>query len=120
MSSAFSSTVRNSVLLAAGIVCLAGPAVAEGRTIVGQWAPDPKNCVPSAGAIVVGALSLTADEMVCGFKSVARQGDQVTWRGKCDFADSSMPATVVATLNGPTLSVRVNKQSADTYRRCGT
>lgn len=119
MSTAFFSTVRNSVLLAAGVVCLAGPALAGGRSIVGQWAPDPKNCVPSAGAIVVGALSLTADEMACGFKSVARQGDQVTWRGKCDFADSSMPATVVAMLNGSSLSVRINKQPADTYRRCG-
>jgi hypothetical protein len=119
MSTAFLSSARNSVLLAAGIACLAGPALAEGRTIVGRWAPDPKNCVPSAGAIVVGPLSLTADDMACEFGSVVRQGDQVTWRGKCGFGDSSTPATVVATLNGPTLSVRVNRQAADIYRRCG-
>ncbi|MGU3661149.1 hypothetical protein [Methylobacterium fujisawaense] len=110
---------RNSLLLATALVCLAGPALAGGRTIVGQWAPDPKNCVPSAGAIMITALGLTADEMSCDFKSVARQGDQVTWRGKCAFSDATKASTVVATLNGPSLSVRVNGQPADTYRRCG-
>ena len=73
----------------------------------------------SAGAIMITALGLTADEMSCDFKSVARQGDQVTWRGKCAFSDATKASTVVATLNGPSLSVRVNGQPADTYRRCG-
>lgn len=106
------------LIVAGTLLCSAGAAAAAGRTIVGEWAPDPKNCLPFAGAMKISAMSLVADEMNCGFKSVARTGDQVTWRGNCDFGSQSLPAVVVATLQGENLSVRVNNQPADTYRRC--
>jgi hypothetical protein len=111
--------MHGAALAAVWLACTAGPVLAQGRTIVGEWAPDPANCLPYAGAIKISALSLVGDEMSCQFRSVARQGDVVTWQGRCDFADSSMPVTVVAALTGQRLSVRINRQPADTYRRCG-
>lgn len=118
MPSAFSKNVLGPILLSVGLLA-AAPAMAAGRTIVGNWAPDPRSCFPSAGAVNISAMALVADEMSCAFKSVARTGDQVTWRGRCSFSDRAVPAVVVATLQGERLSVRVNAQPADTYRRCG-
>ncbi len=116
MPSALCRNILGPILVS--IALLATPALAGGRTIVGDWAPDPKSCFPSAGAVNISAMSLVADEMSCAFKSVARTGDQVTWRGSCNFADRAVPAVVVATLQGERLSVRVNNQQTDTYRRC--
>lgn len=116
MPSAISKNILGPMLVSIGL--LATPAVAGGRTIVGDWAPDPSTCFPSAGAVNISPMSLVADEMSCSFKSVARTGDQVTWRGSCNFADRAVPAVVVATLQGERLSVRVNNQQTDTYRRC--
>lgn len=106
------------ILLSIAISSVAVPAMAQGRTIVGEWAPDPKNCLPFAGAMQISAMSMVTDEMSCNFKSVARSGDQVTWRGGCSFGSKSVPSMVIATLMGDTLAVRINNQPADTYRRC--
>lgn len=118
MPSAIAKNFLGRILVAVGLLAATAPAMAAGRTIVGDWAPDPSSCFPSAGAVNISAMSLVADEMSCTFKSVARTGDQVTWKGRCSFADRAVPSVVVATLQGERLSVRVNGQSPDTYRRC--
>lgn len=118
MPSRTSTTILGSILLSVGLLGLAAPASAAGRTIVGEWAPDPANCLPFAGAMKISPMGMVADEMSCSFKSVVREGEQVTWRGGCSFGSKAVPSVVVATLRGETLAVRINGQPADTYRRC--
>lgn len=94
------------------------PAQAGGRTIVGEWAPDPRQCWPSQGAIAIGPLSVVGDDFRCDFTSVSRLGDVVTWRGACGFPDPARPAIVVASLRGDTLALRINGGENGPYRRC--
>ncbi|WP_246775571.1 hypothetical protein [Methylobacterium aquaticum] len=92
------------------------PALAAGRSIVGEWAPDPRRCQPIDGALKIAPLGMAGDEFSCDFKSVSREGDVVTWRGFCSAPRKA--ATVVASLRGEVLSVRVNGDSIGSYRRC--
>jgi len=85
-----------------------GAALAGGRTIVGTWAPDPSECTPANGMIVIGPLDIVGDEFRCDFTSVSRAGDVVTWRGACGFPTPPKPTTVVARLSGETLHVSIN------------
>ncbi len=94
------------------------PAWAGGRTIVGDWAPDPHQCWPSQGAIAIRSLSVVGDDFRCDFRDVSRLDDVVTWRGTCGFPDPARPATVVASLRGDTLSMRINGGENGPYRRC--
>ncbi len=118
MPSRTSTKVLGSILLPVVLLGLAAPASAAGRTIVGEWAPDPANCLPFAGAMKISAMSMVADDMSCSFKSVTREGDQVTWRGGCSYGNKAVPSVVVATLRGETLAVRINGKPGETYRRC--
>lgn len=103
---------------ALGLTLSFAPAQAGGRTIVGEWAPDPHQCWPSQGAIAISPLSVVGDEFQCNFNSVSRLGDVVTWRGTCGFPDVARPATVVASLRGDTLFMRINGGDNGPYRRC--
>ncbi|MDE4914556.1 hypothetical protein PQI07_28220 [Methylobacterium sp. 092160098-2] len=118
MPSATAKNFLGRILVSVGILAVASPAMAAGRSIVGEWAPDPANCLPFAGAMKISAMSMVADEMSCSFRSVVRDGDKVTWRGGCSSGSKDVPSVVVATLHGETLAVRINNQPADTYRRC--
>ena len=110
------SAVRRGSLVVAlvGIVQSAQAA----QTIVGTWAPDPTACTPAAGMISIGPLSLTADEMVCTFRDVARSGDVVTWHGRCSDGTTRTPTTVVAALRDGNLTVSMNNYRNGPYRRC--
>lgn len=94
------------------------PVEAQGRTIVGEWAPNPRECTPIGGAITILPLGIVGDEMRCDFDTVVRQDNVVTWRGQCGFPEDVRRSTVVAATHGETLSVRINGQPADLYRRC--
>jgi hypothetical protein len=85
---------------------------------VGRWAPDPRQCLPSAGAIAIDPLSIVGDDFRCDFNSVSRSGDAVTWQGRCGFPEPPKPATVVATARGETLSLKINGGENGPYRRC--
>lgn len=93
-------------------------ASASGRTIVGEWAPDPRQCTPMAGAISILPLAIVGDDMRCDFSGVSRAGDVVTWRGRCGFPDPAKPTTVVAALRGEALSIRFNGSAPNQFRRC--
>lgn len=95
-----------------------GSVLAAGRTIVGDWAPDPRMCRPMDGALKIVPLGMASDEFSCNFKNVVRSGDVVTWRGSCGFTDGTKTATVVAALRGEALSVRINGNDIGSYRRC--
>lgn len=93
------------------------PALAA-QSIVGLWAPDPKQCTPAQGMIAIGPLQIGGDEFRCDFTSVKRSGDVVTWTGKCGFPTPPEKATVVASLGGAALRLRINGADNGAYRRC--
>ena len=90
----------------------ASPAVADGRTIVGEWATTRKDC-GTQFAYKVGPRSLVSDELSCAFDGVSRSGDTVTFKGRCSDGESSMPETVVATRTGDALAVRFSGSGGD-------
>ena len=102
----------------ASLVLACTPALAAGRSIVGDWAPNPRMCRPMDGALKIVPLGMAGDEFSCDFKSVSRAGDVVTWRGSCGFPGKSRAATVVAALRGEVLSVRINGNGIGSYQRC--
>lgn len=104
--------------VAVTLACGPAPVMAAGRTIVGDWSPNPRMCRPMDGALKIVPLGMAGDEFSCNFKSVARSGDVVTWRGSCGFTDGTKAATVVAALSGETLSLRINGNDFGSYRRC--
>jgi hypothetical protein len=76
------------LLAVAGLVLL--PAVAgaqQPRSIVGDWTTAGQPCTPTAGAIRIGQMDMAADEMVCRFSSVRREGPTVIWQGVCTGTD---------------------------------
>jgi hypothetical protein len=103
---------------AACMTSLSGGALASGRTIAGTWAPDPNECTPANGMVVIGPLDIVGDEFRCDFTSVSRAGDVVTWRGTCGFPTPFKPATVIARLTGETLRININGGENDPYWRC--
>ena len=95
------------------------PAVCHAnQTIVGTWSLDPTACTPVGGLISIGPLSLTADELQCEFRDVARTNDRVTWHGSCSDGASRTPTTVVAALRNGSLTIAMNGVSSGPYRRC--
>jgi hypothetical protein len=108
-------------LAAAALLLLGGalaPALAQGRTIVGDWAPEGAECTPLAGTIAIGPLSIVGDDMRCDFRSVSRSGDVVTWHGGCGFPEPEERATVVAATQGDRLFLMINGGRNGPYRRC--
>lgn len=66
----------------------AGVAEAAGRTIVGKWAPNSRNCLPHAGAIRISALMLVGDEPVCDFtKRTAQRTYHTRAEARADVFD---------------------------------
>jgi hypothetical protein len=119
MNTRFRNMRSRALIPATALLLLAGaPALAGGRSIVGDWAPDPRQCRPNDGAVRIAPLGLAGDELSCTFKSVSRDGDVVTWRGICSGPEDSSAATVVAALRGEVLSVRINGNGIGSYRRC--
>ena len=110
--------LRRRALVTVVAVLAGSPALAGGRSIVGDWAPDPRQCRPVDGAVRIAPLGMAGDEFACTFKSVSRAGDVVTWRGSCSFADRSKASTVVAALQDDRLSVRIDGNALGSYRRC--
>jgi hypothetical protein len=89
------------------------------RSIVGDWAETRDGCAsPMAGLTRIGSMSLSNDEFVCRFSSVARSGSTVTWKGTCDEGSGTRPATVSATESNGRLTVRANGTAWPSMTRC--
>ena len=97
---------------------LSTAAVAHGRTIVGTWAPDPRQCTPVGGLIAIGPLNVQGDDFRCDFHDISRIGDVVTWHGWCGFPEHARRTTVVATLRADVLTVDIDGAESGPYRRC--
>lgn len=101
----------------ASLVLACTPALAAGRSIVGEWAPNPRMCRPMDGALKIVPLGMAGDEFSCDFKSVSRVGDVVTWRGSCGFPRSRelQPSSQHCVERS---SVRINGNGIGSYQRC--
>lgn len=94
-------------------------------TIVGRWysAPDEggsyKDCDTHWGWDIA-PMSLGNAMVQCRFNDVARDGWEVTWRGRCSFEGQDIPGdTVVATeTNGELDIVFGDGSSVNDLRRC--
>jgi hypothetical protein len=93
----------------AATAAFCGPAFAA-ESIVGTW--DNEDC---ARPMVIGQLSLQANDTICRFDTVKRNGDRVTWKGDCD----GEPRTVIAELSGDELFVEIKGVTVFTgLKRC--
>jgi hypothetical protein len=76
----------------------------ESRTMVGKWSTVAGKCVKPLSLIQIGPKSLSGEDFFCDFDTVQRQGDSVTWRGKCTYgADDPVKETVRARFAGQRL-----------------
>ncbi len=96
------------VALAAEAVALARPAAAA-DSIVGTWA-TPGRCGRPLSTVVVEPMGFSGEDFTCDFDAVSRNGDQVRWRGTCDFGGEggAEKATVTARLAKGMLRYRIN------------
>jgi hypothetical protein len=114
---AFEPTSGNAIVLPVN-------AYRQPRSIVGDWSESVEGCAsPTAGLVRIGAMSLSNDEFVCRFGSVARSGATVTWTGICEEglgtqAGRKRKATVTATEANGRLMVRVNGNAWTPMIRC--
>lgn len=87
------------------------PAAAEAaESIVGTWA-TPGRCGRPLSTVVVDPMGFGGEDFSCDFDSVARTGNEVRWRGTCDFGDANgaEKVTVTARLEKGRLRYRINK-----------
>ena len=90
------------------IACLLPSLACARESLVGEWAPSAEECgTPSA--IKLGARSLASDETMCDFPSVSRDGDVVTFVGKCDSGQGPAAETLVARLKEGRLSLEFGR-----------
>ena len=103
------------LVIALLVPCLAHAA----ETIVGTWAPDPRECTPM-NALHIGPLDLMmGDEIACSFRDVSRSGEVVTWHGACGGPEQPKDrSTVVAERRGKLLYIRLNGAQNGPYLRC--
>ena len=104
-----------------GLVLIPNLAYAAGHTIVGTWAPDPRECSSIDGLVSIGPLDMMmGDEFRCSFRDVSRSGEIVTWHGSCGMPEQPKDnhSTVVAELRGKLLYVRLNGGQNGPYLRC--
>jgi hypothetical protein len=95
-------------ILASTLTLIAPVSAAE--SIVGTW--DNEDC---SRPMVIGQLSMQANDTICRFDTVKRRGNEVTWKGDCNGEDS----TVVATLSGGRLTVDMGGVGFfDNLKRC--
>ncbi len=96
--------VKPKRIAVAALLCLAplAPALADGRTIVGEWAQSPGDC-GTQFAYRIGPRSIVTDEMSCTFGSVSRNGGTVRFTGLCEPDARDGAETVVATRSGERL-----------------
>ena len=107
-------------LAALGAMLLVAPAAANAaQTIVGTWAPDPRECSPMS-AVYIGSLDMMmGDEFRCSFRDVSRSGAVVTWHGGCGGPEQARDhSTVIAELRGKLLYIRLNGTQNGPYLRC--
>ena len=100
---------------------LAAPTLAHAaETIVGTWAPDPRDCTPVGGMVSIQSLGLMmGDEFMCSFRDVSRSGEVVTWHGGCGGPEQPKDrSTVVAERRGRLLYVRINGAQNGPYLPC--
>jgi hypothetical protein len=98
-----------SVASATFILALGVPAFSA-ESIVGTW--DNDDCTRP---MVIGRLSMQANDTICRFDSVKRNGNRVTWKGDCNGEQS----TVVAELESGVLSVDIGGVSTfNGLKRC--
>jgi hypothetical protein len=76
------------------------------RSIVGTWTSAGSACTRAAGALTIGPLSLDGEDVACRFSSVKREGNRVTWQGRCDDAEGGGRQIVIATEINGKLTIR--------------
>jgi hypothetical protein len=55
---------------------------------------------------MIEPLGLSGEDFYCEFGRVSRQGDTVSWRGKCNFNDEGdEPSVVTAQMRGKRLAL---------------
>lgn len=114
-------TMPNRIRLAAFAAALLAPGLAHAaQTIVGTWAPDPRECTPVGGMVSIQPLGLMmGDEFACTFHDVSRSGEVVTWHGGCGGPEQpTRRSTVIAERRGALLYVRLNGAQNGPYLRC--
>ena len=97
------------------------PALAHAaQTIVGTWAPDPRECTPVGGMVGIQPLGMMiGDDFICSFRDVSRSGEVVTWHGGCGGPEQPKDrSTVIAELRGKLLYIRLNGARNGPYLRC--
>jgi hypothetical protein len=94
------------------------PAQASPPAILGNWATDPRQCVPAAGMIGIDPMQMTGSDFRCDFNSVAEKDQIVVWQGTCYFRSNPAKAEVEAHLVGSLLHLRINGADNGGYRRC--
>ncbi len=107
---------RGTVGLAFALAMLLAGAFAQGavapaqaaESIVGTWA-TPGRCGRPLSTVVVEPMGFSGEDFYCDFKTVARTGNTVTWRGTCHFNEEPEATTVTARLAKGQLSYRMNK-----------
>jgi hypothetical protein len=92
---------------AVALLLVASTTVTSAReTIVGKWAQSSTACHQIGNSFNIGPKSLNnGDDMFCEFRTVARNGDVVTWNGTCRAPETPEPATIMATLRGDRLDL---------------
>lgn len=83
-----------------------GASAQQPRSIVGTWTQAGSACTRAAGALTIGPMSLSGEDVTCRFSSVKREGNRVTWQGVCDDAEGSARQTVIATETEGRLTLR--------------
>ena len=115
-------------LVAAVLASILLPAAASAQqypTIVGRWYSAPaeggsyKDCDTHWGW-EIQPMSLGNAMVQCRFNDVARDGWQVTWRGKCSFEGQDIPGNIVVATetNGELDVVFGDGSSVNDLRRC--
>lgn len=103
------SRLAGLLALAAEAIALAGPAGAA-DSIVGTWA-TPGRCGRPLSTVVIEPMGFSGEDFSCDFDTVSRTGDEVRWRGTCDFGaeGGAEAATVTARLTRGMLRYRINE-----------
>jgi hypothetical protein len=103
-------TIRISMFALSTVVMAFGAPALSAESIVGTW--DNDDCTRP---MVIGQLSMQANDTICRFDTVKRKGDKVTWKGDCDGKQT----TVVAELFGDELFVEISGMTTfNGLKRC--